>query len=212
MSEKMTILVVDDSRSVRAALKKYLDDHYIALEAEDGEAGWEALMAHPEIGLVISDIQMPRLDGYGFICRIRAANNPQIRKKPVVVITGAEDETTLQRAYACGANDFIRKPLDISDLVTRVRSLLEPGLDGNTHVAPAMKQYESAIVATVMEAPDVGRALKILKGEETGVITPYIVDLCLEVMPLFEHASDDTGVDIAQEIASIRAKLEAQHW
>lgn len=212
MSEKSTILVVDDSRSVRAALKKYLSDHYIALEAEDGEAGWEALMAHPEISLVISDIQMPRLDGYGFICRIRAVNNPQIRKKPLVVITGAEDDITLERAYACGANDFIRKPLDFSDLVNRVQSLLAPGFDGNTQVAPAMKQYESAIVAAVMEAPDVCRALKILKGEETGAVTPYIVDLCLEVLPLFEHASDDAGVDIAQEIASIRAKLEAQHW
>lgn len=212
MAEKKTILIVDDSRSVRAVIKKYLDEHYIALEAEDGKAGWDALMTHPEISLVISDIQMPRLDGYGFICRIRAVNNPLIQKKPVVVITGAEDDTTLQRAYACGANDFIRKPLDFSDLLTRIRSLLEPGFDGNTQVAPAMKQYESAIDAAVMEAPDVCRALKILKGEETGAVTPYIVDLCLEVLPLFEHASDDAGVDIAQEIASIKAKLEAQRW
>ena len=104
-----TVLVVDDSRVVRHAINKILSPEFSIVEAGDGMDGWQSAQKNPGVDLVISDIQMPELDGYGMICKIRAADNPGLREVPIIVITGAEDETTRERAYACGANDFIQK-------------------------------------------------------------------------------------------------------
>ena len=210
MPDKRTVLIVDDSRTVRATIRKYLSDQYTILEAEDGEAGWEALQQNPDITLVISDIQMPRLDGYGLICRIRAANEDTIRNNSIVVITGAEDETTRERAYACGANDYILKPLDLTDLLTRLKSQVDASMEGRSHVAQDMRKYESSIEDAVLEAPDIGRAIKIAKGEDSGNLGPYIIELCLDVMPLFEYLNEVSTVEIEDEVAAIRTKLESQ--
>lgn len=210
MSNKPTVLIVDDSRTVRAAIGMNLKDQFNIIEAGDGEEGWEALQQYPEISLVISDIQMPRLDGYGFICRVRAADEDSIRNNPIVVITSAEDETTRERAYACGANDFILKPLEFADLMSRLKSQVDASMEGRRHISQHMQQYESAIEDAVLEAPDISRALKIINGEDAGNIAPYIYELGLEVMPLLQYLDETTNVDIKEEIASIKAKLESQ--
>jgi diguanylate cyclase (GGDEF)-like protein len=118
---KPRILVVDDSRVMRKAIERVLADNYDLIEAGDGEAGWEALGSNRDVSLVISDVQMPVLDGYGMICRIRAADDPRVSDIPIIVITGADDEITKERAYACGANDFIAKPIDSAQLLTAIR-------------------------------------------------------------------------------------------
>lgn len=121
-SEKPHLLVVDDSRVIRKAVAKILGEDFVLLEAEDGEAAWERLTTDERIAVMVTDIDMPRLDGYGLLCRLRAAEAPRLRELPVIVITGAEDETTRSRAYACGATDFITKPLDHVQLLARARA------------------------------------------------------------------------------------------
>lgn len=141
--EKKTILVVDDSMVMRKAVEIALRKDYALLEAGDGQAGWDQLIANEHIDLVISDIQMPIMDGYSMLCRIRASENSRISDLPVVVITSAEDEVTKERAYACGANDFIVKPIDSSQLVAAIKAhtgvdsveLNQSGLDPLTQVA-----------------------------------------------------------------------------
>lgn len=120
-SNKARILVVDDSRVMRKAIERILEKEFDLIEAGDGEAGWDALNSNPDIDVVISDVQMPILDGYGMICRIRAADDKRVSDVPVVVITSADDETTKERAYACGANDFVIKPIDSNQLLTALR-------------------------------------------------------------------------------------------
>ncbi len=122
VSQKPHLLVVDDSRVIRKAVAKILGGDFEPIEAEDGEAAWERLAADERIVIMITDIDMPRLDGYGLLCRLRAAQQARLRELPVIVITGAEDETTRSRAYACGATDFITKPLDGRQLLARARA------------------------------------------------------------------------------------------
>ncbi len=124
--EKARVLVVDDSRVMRLAVQRVLSKEFDLVEAEDGEAGWDTLRGDSRIQVVISDVQMPKLDGYSLICRIRAADESRIGSVPVVVITGAEDEITRERAFACGANDFITKPIDSAQLLACVRNLAQP--------------------------------------------------------------------------------------
>jgi diguanylate cyclase (GGDEF)-like protein len=121
------ILVVDDSRIVRATIIKRIRDRFDVREAGDGEDGWEALLVDPSIQLVITDHSMPRLDGYGLIERIRSAKVARIRELPVIMISGDEDEGARQRAKNLGATDFITKGTGTAELLARLDTLVELG-------------------------------------------------------------------------------------
>ncbi|MHB8727862.1 MAG: GGDEF domain-containing protein [Sulfuricaulis sp.] len=120
--EKVRVLVTDDSRVIRKAINKILSNEFELVEAEDGESAWQHLLRDDSIQVLVSDIEMPKLDGYSLICRIRAADPERIRNIPVIVITGADDELTRERAFACGATDFIIKPIDGVQLLARTRA------------------------------------------------------------------------------------------
>ena len=121
-TEKPIVLVIDDSRVIRRAIGKILSGEFTLIDAEDGEAGWQHLVTDSRVQVVISDVEMPKLDGYALICRIRAADEPHLRDLPVIVITGAQDDQTRERAFACGATDFIIKPIDAVQLLARARA------------------------------------------------------------------------------------------
>ncbi|MDA8363721.1 MAG: diguanylate cyclase [Gammaproteobacteria bacterium] len=116
------VLVADDSLVIRKAIEKHLKADFDVVLADNGETAWEIVTRDPAIKVLITDIEMPRLDGYGLICRIRAADEVQVRGMPVIAITGAEDEQTKARAFACGATDFIIKPIDPMQLHARVHA------------------------------------------------------------------------------------------
>jgi len=117
---KPRVLVADDSRVVRLAIKKILGTRYDLVEVGDGASAWERVRTDAEIQALVTDIEMPNVDGYELICRIRGAEEDRLRDLPVIAITGAEDEETKQRAFACGATDFIVKPIDAIQLQARV--------------------------------------------------------------------------------------------
>lgn len=116
------ILITDDSLVIRKAMQKMLRADFPVVLADSGEAGWQALIDDPDIKVLITDIEMPGLDGYGLICRVRAAQDERLRDLPIIAITGAEDEETKARALACGATDFIVKPIDPLQLQARIQA------------------------------------------------------------------------------------------
>lgn len=118
------VLVADDSRVIRMAIKKILGADYDLVEVEDGESAWDRVREDTEIQALVTDIEMPNVDGYELICRIRGAEDSRLRELPVIAITGAEDEETKQRAFACGATDFIIKPIDAIQLKARVQAYI----------------------------------------------------------------------------------------
>src|SRR5713226_3110316 len=126
LNRKPRILVVDDSRVMRKAISRILNPQFDLIETEDGEAGWEALLGDEAIDVIITDVEMPRLDGHALLTRIRSSEIMRIREMPVIVITGAEDEPAKQRAYACGATDFVIKPIDGVQLLACTRAQLKP--------------------------------------------------------------------------------------
>ena len=97
-------------------------DDFSCIEAADGEEGWDALLKNREIVLAIVDLDMPALDGYGLIKRVRAADSPQIAATPLIVVTAAKDTIAKKEAYRAGANDFISKSIDPFELLVRVRT------------------------------------------------------------------------------------------
>ncbi len=118
------VLVVDDSRMVRATIGKLIRGRFEVREEVDGEAGWEALLVDPTIDLVLTDIGMPRLDGYGLLGRIRDSRVGRVRNLPVVIISGDEDEAAREKALGLGANGFIAKGAGGVELLATLSSLL----------------------------------------------------------------------------------------
>lgn len=210
MSDKLqrtTVMVVDDSRTVRASLNMSLRSDYEVIQAEDGEEGWQKLTQNPAVRMLITDIMMPKLDGYGLICRIRASDNPAIRDLPIVVITSSDDAITRERAHACGANDFIIKPVETSDLLERANFHTEAKL-GNEGTQPRKVQEFAEVEDVVIESPDLQTALEIVRGAKVGSIDPYAIELCKEVMPLLEYCNSTFGLNLSNEIAKINSKLK----
>jgi len=111
----MTVLAVDDSRTIRDMLKLALHDAGITLHlAEDGVHGLEVL-EDIEPDAIISDINMPRLDGFGFIEAVRGQNKH--RATPILVLTTESAPELKARARAAGATGWIVKPFDPVKLV-----------------------------------------------------------------------------------------------
>jgi len=121
---KPRVLIVDDSKAVRSAVAKVIRSSFDTAEAADGEAGWVAIERDPSIVVVISDLGMPGLDGFGLLQRIRGSTSPRIRELPFLVLSGNEDDATRRRARDQGANDFINKSIKGVEAVARIDNLL----------------------------------------------------------------------------------------
>jgi diguanylate cyclase (GGDEF)-like protein len=121
---KQRVLLVDDSRIVRTTIARLIRKSFDVREEADGEAGWQAISTDPSIVVVFSDIQMPKLDGFALLERIRTSQDSRVKSIPVIVISGDEDDATKKRAKAAGANDFITKTTDGTEILARIDNLL----------------------------------------------------------------------------------------
>ena len=121
---KQRVLIVDDSRIVRTTIGRLIRKTFDVREEADGEAGWQAISSDPAIVVVFSDIQMPKLDGFALLERMRTSQDTRIKSMPVIVISGDEDDSTKKRARAAGANDFITKTTDGTEILSRIDNLL----------------------------------------------------------------------------------------
>jgi diguanylate cyclase (GGDEF)-like protein len=113
------VLLVEDSPTTQAFLSKHLA-HYRVIHASDGEEAWQMLLDRDDIEIVLTDIQMPKLNGHQLLVRIRKSTEMRIRSLPVIVMTAAGDKTDRDLAFLNGANDFITKPMDEIELQARI--------------------------------------------------------------------------------------------
>lgn len=116
----LTVLAVDDSRTMRDMVRLALTGEGIdAHLAEDGVHGLEVLDDMPPPAAIITDINMPRLDGFGFIDAVRARE--EYRSIPILVLTTESADEMKARARDAGATGWIVKPFDPAKLVRAVR-------------------------------------------------------------------------------------------
>jgi diguanylate cyclase (GGDEF)-like protein len=142
------VLIVDDSRIVRASLIKHIRGHFEFREEPDGEAGWQTLVVDPSIALVLTDIGMPQIDGYGLLERIRESKLARLQNMPVVIISGDEDDAAKEKARQLGANDFVTKGIGSAELVARIDSLLRLA-----HTARDLAESRDALAAQSLLDP-----------------------------------------------------------
>ncbi|HEX7025819.1 MAG TPA: diguanylate cyclase [Gammaproteobacteria bacterium] len=127
MTEKMRVLVVDDSKVVRKAFSRILGEEYDLVEAENGEDAWDILNQDEEICAVFTDLNMPHLDGQGLVTRIRTSEDKEIKALPVILVTAAGDDTgTTKAALTAGATDYVLKPFDSVFLKSKAQAYVKP--------------------------------------------------------------------------------------
>nr|WP_221774085.1 response regulator [Novosphingobium flavum] len=113
------ILTVDDSASMRALLNHALSTSgFDVAQADDGQSALEWLQLN-EVDVVITDINMPRLDGFGLIEALRGGTRH--RDRPILVLTTESSDEKKNRARQMGATGWIVKPFDAAKLVAAVR-------------------------------------------------------------------------------------------
>lgn len=121
--EKPEVIVVDDSKVIRLAARKMLGSDYTIHLAEDGLVGWEMLQQNSAISVVFTDLSMPNLNGMELLNNIRSSSDDHIANLPVIIMTGHDDsESVKQEVFDAGATDFITKPFESIDLLSRAKA------------------------------------------------------------------------------------------
>ena len=117
----MKILAVEDNAVARAVLRQALQHlGHEMVEAADGEAGWAAFLKHDDVRVVVSDWTMPRGDGLDLCRRIRARPDEEYVYFILLTARDASEQNQTDAADA-GVDDFLSKPLDVSELWMRLR-------------------------------------------------------------------------------------------
>ncbi len=179
-SEKFKILVVDDNSTnvelISVQLKPY---NYDLRKAYDGEEALEMIKKeHPD--LILLDLMMPRMSGYE-VCKI-LKNDPATQLIPVIIVTALKELDDKIKAIELGADDFLMKPYNKLELVTRIKSLLRV-----KQLYDALDSSESVVftLAETLEAKDVytrGHSdrvarYSVLLGKHIGLNPSDIADL-----------------------------------
>lgn len=115
-------LVVDDQQTIRSLVRTGLQQLGFKTihEAPDGEEGLRHMLSRP-VQLVISDYNMPKLDGLGLLRAIRS--HPPIQKTAFIMLTGRADKELVQRAVQFGVNNYLVKPFTVGTLKEKIEAI-----------------------------------------------------------------------------------------
>ena len=120
-----TILIVDDSSSLRTVVKMALQRAgYEVVEAGDGLQGLAALEAAGKVHLIVSDVNMPNMDGITFVTQVK--QHPRHKFVPVVMLTTEGQDAKKEQGRAAGAKAWIVKPFNPPQLLDAVSKLILP--------------------------------------------------------------------------------------
>ncbi len=199
------VLVVDDSRSVRTYLQGLLDSYrYRTFAAGNGKEALHLLVAHPDISLVITDVNMPEMDGLVLIETIRR----QYRREDLVVIGMSDVAKPGLSALLLktGANDFIAKPFQVEELFCRVTQ--------NTNMINYVRQLRQAAtldfltgLANRRHTLELGEALYAQARHGDLVIALAMVDV-----DHFKSINDRFGHLVGDEALKAIAVALRQTW
>ena len=116
------ILIADDSKMNQQILSEILGVRYEYLYADDGMQALELLHSEFDIDLLLLDINMPRLDGFGVLEVMKQRN--WLQEIPVIITSSEDDESFIQKAYDLGVTDYIRRPFNLTVTQRRVSNAL----------------------------------------------------------------------------------------
>jgi PAS domain S-box-containing protein len=175
------VLVADDNADMRQYLVRLLSERYRTAVAGDGEAALESA-ARERPDLILTDVMMPRLDGFGLMQRLRA--DPATRDVPILMLSARAGEESRVEGMEAGADDYLVKPFGARELLARV--------SGHLQMARLRRETAEALRLTY------DRFEKLIDGAPLGV---YLVDADLRIVQVNPKARPAFG-DIKNLIGS----------
>ena len=175
--KNVTVLVVDDESRMRKLIKDFLvQKEFSVLEAEDGEKALEVYHENKkDIGLILLDVMMPKLDGWSVLRQIR-----QESKVPIIMLTARGEEQDELFGFELGVDEYISKPFSPKILVARVEAILNR-TRGNLN---EVKDYGG------IEIDIDGRTVKV-DGKE--------VEMSLREYELLKYLVDNQGIALSRD-------------
>lgn len=188
-SDSPTILIVEDNDDLRAYIRHILADpsnrsNYTILEAPDGQQGLEmAIDQLPD--LIVCDVMMPRLDGFGLCTALRA----DIRTShiPVVMLTALATQSDRLTGLETGADDYLTKPFDRAELRIRVENLLKRQATLRQHLRGQLDQTSATLALSGSPTP-----------LETSAIAPTEAPFLSKLYQYIETHLDSPALDVSQ--------------
>ncbi len=160
MSEPKRVLVVDDEPQITRVLRHSLSAHrYDVRTAADGVSGLDTFRDwHPD--LIITDLQMPEMDGLEFCREIR-----KVSTLPIIVLSVKGEEKTKVQALDAGADDYVMKPFGIDELLARVRAALRRTPDAVDETEMNLNDGDFRIDLATREIAVAGTAIHLTPKE-----------------------------------------------
>ncbi len=116
------VLIADDNADMRSYLSRLLGERWEVATAANGDAALQSIRRHKP-DLVLTDVMMPELDGFGLLRELRA--DPQLRSLPVILLSARAGEDARVEGLDAGADDYLTKPFSARELIARVNTNLE---------------------------------------------------------------------------------------
>lgn len=165
------VLLVDDEPGIREAVQAYLqDDGFVVDVASDAQEGWDKIQqVRPD--LVITDVMMPRVDGYQFLQQLRG--DDRFKALPVVFLTARGMTSDRIQGYQAGCDAYLSKPFDPDELVTIVQNLLTR----RAVVVSELQSGETTDINTMARQIEEIRNLLVQRPSMVQSATPVKIDL-----------------------------------
>jgi putative two-component system response regulator len=197
MKDKPVILVVDDQPQNIELLEAYLvPQGYEIVKAANGEEALEKLSSS-QIDLILLDVMMPGMDGFEVTRRVR--RDDKKRLLPIILVTALRETEDRVKGIEAGCDDFISKPVDKTELLARVRSLLKVKAY-NDLMSDYQKKLESAVT---MRTEELKQAFERIKAAS--------LDTIYRLSMASEYKDENTGAHI-KRMSRYSLPLAAWDW
>lgn len=210
--KRFTMLMVDDSPDMCRFVHDYFRGEYNVLTASNGEVALVRLEENDNIDLVVSDVNMPKMDGLELCKRIKT--DLKWSHIPVILLTGRRGDQVEVEGLRLGADDYITKPFNVEMLRLRVKKFIEKRENRQRQFREKMDVAPSEITITSVDEQFIQRAIKIC--EEHMSDTEFSVEvlgheLSLSRTYLYKKLINITGKGPAEFIRTIRLKRGKQY-
>ncbi|WP_316635362.1 two-component regulator propeller domain-containing protein [uncultured Flavobacterium sp.] len=209
LTDKRTILIIDDNTEIRAYLIKLFSDNYVVYSAENGEEGLKLTKKHmPD--LVISDITMEEMDGLELCRKIKESND--LSHIPVILLTASKNPETHLQGINDGADDYITKPFDDDILVARVESLLRNRSNLRTYFLDSITLKENTQKVPVEYQEILKKCIDIVEAnihKRDFTIKNFALEMGMSHRTLYTKIKIISGQTLNAFIRSVRIRRSA---
>ncbi|TXG39269.1 hybrid sensor histidine kinase/response regulator transcription factor [Seonamhaeicola maritimus] len=204
------LLVVDDNADIRTFIKQALSKDYMVYEADNGQMGVElANKIMPSI--ILTDIVMPEMDGYGLCKNIK--NKKETSHIPVIMLTAKLSQESEIEGRKIGADGYIRKPFDIEILELKLSNILKQRSDLRKRFNREISLQPKEVTVTSMDEMFLQKAISIV--EDNMMNTDFNVEMLVKEMGysrsnLYSKFKEITGLSSSEFIRNIKLKRAVQ--